>query len=315
MAVLLARAGLGVQLACRTLAQARRLDAERDNARYLPGVALDPEIDVVTVADVEFAAVDLVVLAVPCSRLPAVMAAAGAGIGERSAVLVVSKGLVPPLGTTPAAYVSERVRARAVASLGGPAHARETVAGGASVVLGAPDRDLSRQLAETLEAAGLSVERSDDLTGVELAACAKNAAALAAAAAGSGGPNMAGAAAGRVFSEVHELGRVRSARGSTFAGLAGVGDLVGTVLAEGSRNRRAGELVGSGVQSDQAAAIVGQTAEALATVPLLAGAMREEGLDAPVTTGLARVLAGGIPAQRWLDEVRAPEAEKRAHAA
>src|SRR4051812_2790482 len=157
MAVLLSRAGLEVQLACRTFAQAGQLEAERENGRYLPDVPLDPAIEVTTVADVEFAAVDLVVLAVPCSRLPAVTAAAGTGIGERAAVLVVSKGLVPPAGATPAAYVSERVRARAVASLGGPAHARETVTGGASVVLAGPDPDLARQLTEALSGAGLRV--------------------------------------------------------------------------------------------------------------------------------------------------------------
>jgi glycerol-3-phosphate dehydrogenase (NAD(P)+) len=305
---LLSRAGLDVQLACRTLAQARQVEAERENGRYLPDVPLDPTIEVTTVADVEFAAVDLVVLAVPCSRLPAVTAAAGTGIGERAAVLVVSKGLVPPAGATPAAYVSERVRARAVASLGGPAHARETLTGGASVVLAGPDPDLARQLTETLSAAGLRVETSDDLAGVELAACAKNAAALAAAAAAAAGPNMAGAAAGRVFSEVHRLARARDARAETFTGLAGVGDLVGTALAEGSRNRRAGELVGSGLPAKQAAAMVDQTAEALATVPLLAEAMREEGVDGPVTTALAEVLEGRIPARHWLEEVRAPAA-------
>jgi glycerol-3-phosphate dehydrogenase (NAD(P)+) len=220
----------------------------------------------------------------------------------------VSKGLVPPAGATPAASVSERVRARAVASLGGPAHARETLTGGASVVLAGPDPDLARQLTETRSAAGLRVETSDDLAGVELAACAKNAAALAAAAAAAAGPNMAGAAAGRVFSEVHRLARARDARAETFTGLAGVGDLVGTALAEGSRNRRAGELVGSGLPAKQAAAMVDQTAEALATVPLLAEAMREEGVDGPVTTALAEVLEGRIPARHWLEEVRAPAA-------
>src|SRR4029453_630154 len=80
----------------------------------------------------------------------------------------------------------------------------------------------------------------------ELAACAKNAAALATAAAAPRGANLAGAAAGRVFSEIHELAVASGARSETFAGLAGTGDLVATALAEGSRNRRAGELVGAG---------------------------------------------------------------------
>ena len=84
------------------------------------------------------------------------------------------------------------------------------------------------------------------MTGAELAACAKNAAALASAAAATRGANLAGAAAGRVFSEVHELAVASGGRSETFAGLAGAGDLVATAMAEGSRNRRAGELVGAG---------------------------------------------------------------------
>ena len=139
MAVLLERAGLEVQLGCRSVAQARRLAAERENAGHLAGVSLGEGIRVTTVADIEFAGADLVVLAVPCSRLPAVLGQVGALIGERSAVLVPSKGLVPPLGTTPAAYVAERTRSRAVAYLGGPAHAREAVEAGASVVLATRD--------------------------------------------------------------------------------------------------------------------------------------------------------------------------------
>src|ERR671922_2388521 len=205
VAVLLARAGLDVQLGCRTLAQADRVVAAREEERYLPGVPLDRSIRVCTVADIEFAAVDLVVLAVPCSSLPAAVGQIGAGVAERSAVLVVSKGLVPPLGSTPSAWVAERVRARAVAWLGGPAHARETVVDGASVVLATLDRDLRRQLTEVLHAAGLRVDATDDMQGAELAACAKNAAALASAAAASRGANLAGTAAGRVFSEVHRL--------------------------------------------------------------------------------------------------------------
>jgi glycerol-3-phosphate dehydrogenase (NAD(P)+) len=126
-ALVLARAGLQVQLGCRTGAQADALRVDRVNSRYLPGLQLDRAIDVKTVPEIELAGVDLVVLAVPCASLPAAVGEVGARVGDRSAVLVASKGLVPPLGTTPTAYVSERVRARAVASLAGPAHAREAI--------------------------------------------------------------------------------------------------------------------------------------------------------------------------------------------
>ncbi|MFL5866774.1 MAG: 1-acyl-sn-glycerol-3-phosphate acyltransferase [Thermoleophilaceae bacterium] len=304
LAVLLARAGLDVQLGCRSLAQARRVAEAREEERYLPGIGLGPAIRVCTVADIEFAAVDLVVLAVPASALPAAVGQIGASVADRSAVLVVSKGLVPPLGTTPSAWVSERVRARAVAWLGGPAHAREAVTDGASVVLATLDPDLRRQLADVLDAAGLLIDPTDDLQGAELAACAKNAAALASAAAVSRGANLAGTAAGRVFSEVHRLALASGGRSETFAGLAGAGDLLATALAEGSRNRRAGELLGAGVPRSQVEAMLDQTAESLATVPLLDLAFEREGIDAPVTAGLRDVLDGRATPDDWLDQVR-----------
>jgi glycerol-3-phosphate dehydrogenase (NAD(P)+) len=315
-AAVLSRAGLAVQLGCRTGAQAEALRAVRENTRYLPGLELDRGIAVKTVPEIEFAGVDLVVLAVPCASLPAAVGEIGARMGDRSAVLVASKGLVPPLGTTPAAFVSERVRARAVATLAGPAHAREAIEVGASVVVATRDADLRRQLRDLLEAGGLTVEATDDVTGAELAACAKNAAALATAAAAPRGANLAGAAAGRVFAEIHELAIAIGARSETFAGLAGTGDLVATALADGSRNRRAGELVGAGVPAGQVAASIDQTAESLATVPLLADAFAREGIEAPITTGLRRVLDGEASPEQWLETVRsARAAPRRTHAA
>src|SRR5215208_996328 len=279
LAVMLQRAGLEVQLGCRSLAQAKRVARSRQEERYLPGIPLDRSIRVCTVADIEFAAVDLVILAVPCSALPSAVGQIGA-------------------------WVSERVRARAVAWLGGPAHARETVLDGASVVLATLDADLRRQLADVLHAAGLRVDATDDMEGAELAACAKNAAALASAAAASRGANLAGTAAGRVFSEVHRLALARGGRSETFAGLAGAGDLLATALAEGSRNRRAGELLGAGVPSFQVEGILDQTAESLATVPLLDQAFERKGIDAPVTAGLHDVLDGRASPDSWLERVR-----------
>jgi len=315
-AAVLRRAGLEVQLGCRTGAQADQLRAARENARYMPGLELDRSIDVKTVPEIEFAGVDLVVMAVPCASLPAAVGEIGARMGDRSAVLVASKGLVPPLGTTPAAFVSERVRARAVATLAGPAHAREAIELGASVVVATHDPDLRRQLRDLLEAGGLTVDATDDVTGAELAACAKNAAALATAAAAPRGANLAGAAAGRVFAEVHELALASGGRSETFAGLAGTGDLVATALAEGSRNRRAGELVGAGVPAGQVQASMDQTAESLATVPLLADALERWGIDAPVTSGLRSVLDGDTSPEQWLESVRsARPARRRTHAA
>ncbi|MGH2763739.1 MAG: NAD(P)H-dependent glycerol-3-phosphate dehydrogenase, partial [Thermoleophilaceae bacterium] len=135
------------------------------------------------------------------------------------------------------------------------------------------------------------------------------------AAAAARGANLAGAAAGRVFSEVHELAVASGGRSETFAGLAGTGDLVATAIAEGSRNRRAGELVGAGVPAGQVEAAVQQTAESLATVPLLTDAFAREGIEAPVTTGLRRVLDGEASPEQWLESVRSAKPARRTRAA
>ncbi len=93
---------------------------------------------------------DIICLAVPAKALPGVLAAHGGQISGRSGVVVVSKGLVPPLGTLPAAFTAERCKARAVAVLGGPAHAAEMLSQGASIVLASTDRGFARQLKDAL---------------------------------------------------------------------------------------------------------------------------------------------------------------------
>jgi glycerol-3-phosphate dehydrogenase (NAD(P)+) len=307
LAVSLAHAGLEVELGCRTEEQAQTLRDARQNERYLPGIALPESVRIGRAAELELGGHDLVCLAVPARGLPAVLAAHGERIPRRAGLLVVSKGLVPPLGTLPSAFASERCRARAVAALGGPAHAAEALEHGASVVVASVDRAFSRQLADALRNAGLDVSISSDVTGVELAGCAKNAAVLAAAAAAAAGPNVAGAAAGKVFAEVDALARSRGGRPETFTGLAGTGDLVATVVAAGSRNRRAGELLAQGLPPDQIGAVLGQAAEAVDSVPLLANVARDSRVKAPALEGLAALVEGRIPPERWTETVTEPQ--------
>jgi 1-acyl-sn-glycerol-3-phosphate acyltransferase len=305
VATLLARAGLEVQLGCRASEQAEQISAAGRNDRYLPQVELPKGVTASSVSEIEFAGVDLVVFAVPASALPGAVGSVGARIGERSAVLVLSKGLVPSLGTLPSQYVQERVKARAVACLGGPFHSGEAVARGASAVLATTDRDFRRQLGDALDRAGIDVERTEDVVGVELAGAAKNAAALAASAAATSGMNAAGAAGGRVFGELERLGDALGAHPDTFAGLAGIGDLIATVLAPHSRNRRAGEMLASGLPANQVGPALGATAEGVESVPLLAAACAREGVDAPATEALSALVEGRIAPERWIEDVRA----------
>src|SRR4051794_11752409 len=306
VAVMLARAGLEVDLGCRTADQANHVIATGRNDEYLPDVELPESINVMRAADLELSRHDLVAFAVPSAGLPSAVAAHGGSIPQRAGVLVMSKGLVPPLGTLPSAFVAERVNAWAVGALAGPAHAAAALSDGASLVVGSRDPAFGRQVTTALTAAGFDAGYTRDVVGVELAGCAKNAAALAAAAASTAGPNAAGAAAGQVFAEIDALARHEGSAPETFAGLAGAGDLVATVMAEGSRNRPAGEMLAEGVPARDIDSALGQTAEAVACVPLLAERVEAAGVDAPTLRGLAGVIDGEVDAAEWTESLTAP---------
>ena len=310
LAVALARAGVEVHLGCRTAEQAMALSAARVNERYLPGVALPDGVTVTRAGELALETADLVCFAVPARALPAAVAAHGGRIAPHAGALVLSKGLVEPLGALPSAFVAERTAARAVACLGGPGHAADALAHGAALVVGSQDRAFAAQLAGTLAVAGFDAATSTDVTGVELAGTAKNAAVLAAAAAGVAGPNAAGAAAGKVFAEVDAYARRQGGRPETFAGLAGAGDLVATVVAQSSRNRRAGELLGRGVPAGSIGTELGQAAEGLDGVALLARTLERDGVHAPTLGGLAALVEGRIEPESWAEGLTAPGARR-----
>jgi glycerol-3-phosphate dehydrogenase (NAD(P)+) len=312
VAVLLARGGLEVQLGTRTGAQAAEMAEEGQNRRYLEGVQMPESLRVRPAAEIELAGLDLVCLAIPSGSLPQAVGSGADRIGDRSTVLLLSKGLIPPRGQLPAEYVGERIRARAIASLGGPAHAREAVSGSAALVLASGDPDLRDQLGEVFDRAGLVCERSDDVCGVEMAGAAKNAAALAAAATEPFGLNAAGIAAAQVWRECIAYATARGGDLETFAGLAGVGDLTATMLAPSGRNRRAGALLGGGTPAAEIPRLIGQASEGLDAVPLLAQAVADSGLPADALSALAALIAGEIDAQAWVARLRHVERARQA---
>jgi glycerol-3-phosphate dehydrogenase (NAD(P)+) len=312
VAVLLARGGLEVELGTRTSENAERIARRRANDTYLPGVELPAGVTVKRSSEIELAGCDLICLAVPSRALPNVVGALGDRIGSRASVLLLSKGLVQPMGALPNEYVSERVRCRAIASLGGPAHAREAIAGMAALVLGSTDPDLRMMLGEVFDRAGLVCERTDDVPGVEVAGAAKNAAALAAAAAERFGLNAAGIAAALIWRECVAFALAKGGRLETFSGLAGVGDLTATVLAPKSRNRQAGELLGAGVPAEKIQARIGQASEGLDSVPLIADTVAAAGIPAPGLGGLAALVEGRIDPDEWVAGLRRAERARRA---
>jgi glycerol-3-phosphate dehydrogenase (NAD(P)+) len=180
------------------------------------------------------------------------------------------------------------------------------------LVLGSADLDLRSQLGEVFDEAGLFCERTTDVTGVEMAGVAKNAAAVAAAAAEPHGMNAAGIATAEIWRECLDYAELRGARPETFSGLAGIGDLTATILAPGSRNRRAGELLGKGTPASQIPAEIGQASEGLDSVPMIAATVHRSGVEAPGLGGLSRLIGEEISPAEWMAGVRRAERARRA---
>jgi glycerol-3-phosphate dehydrogenase (NAD(P)+) len=305
IAVLLARGGLRTTLQTRTPEQAEALNADRENREYLKGVNFPRELRVEPVAQ-GLSRADYVFLAVPSAHLDsAILQLEPSGLKKEAAVISLSKGLVPPFGTPPTAILSHRFGPKRTACLGGPAHAAEMVREGAGLVAASSDEELARTLANAFIRGGVVCEQSNDPVGVELSGTAKNAAALASGATEAQGLNAAGAAAGHIFAEVWRWAESLGARPESMIGLAGTGDLVATALAPESRNRRAGELLASGVTAQEIPNRIGQAVESLETVPLLAQALISAGLTAPVTTALSSLIEGELPLDDWIKVVRA----------
>jgi glycerol-3-phosphate dehydrogenase (NAD(P)+) len=305
VAVLLARGGFRTTLQARTPDQAARLETDRENRAYLAGVPLPRELRVEPMS-AGLARADYVFLGVPSRGIAEVVAHLKEdGLPRRTPVISMAKGLVPPDGAAPTALLNLAFGVQRVACIGGPAHAREMVTEGAGLVAASTDAKLAATIANVFMRAGVVCEQSNDPVGVELSGIAKNAAALAAGATESQGLNAAGAAAGHIFAEVWRYAERQGARPESMIGLAGTGDLVGTALAPQSRNRRAGELLAQGVRAADIPDRIGQAVEALDVVPLLAGALHRAHIEAPVTTALWRLIAGELPLDQWVAQVRA----------
>ena len=183
-------------------------------------------------------------------------------------VLGLTKGLDPETGER----LSTLVRGRPVAVLSGPNMAEEIAAGLPSAsVIASDDRDFACRLQESINSTLFRVYVNDDVIGVELCAAAKNVIALAAGAVDGLelGDNAKAALVTRGLVEMARLGEALGADPDTFAGLAGMGDLMVTCWHPSGRNRRAGELMAQGATQAEAAAAIATVVEGLTTAPVL----------------------------------------------
>jgi glycerol-3-phosphate dehydrogenase (NAD(P)+) len=275
-----------VVLACRDVAQADAIAATGHNPRYLRDADLSG-VRAFPLADAPLAEADLVVVAVPSAAFAETV---GSLEGD-APVLSLTKGLDPASG----ARLSTLVRDRPVAVLSGPNIAEEIARGlPAAAVVASDDAGLAARLQEAVNSTVFRVYVNEDVVGVELCAAAQNVIALAAGGAdGLGlGDNAKAALVTRGLAEMRRLADASGARPETFAGLAGMGDLIVTCWSPSGRNRRAGELIARGATAAEAVAQIGMVVEGLTTAPVLRDLSHRLGLELPITDGVCAVLRG-----------------------
>ena len=206
-------------------------------------------------------------------------------------MLSLTKGLDPATGER----LSTLVRGRPVAILSGPNIAEEISHDlPAAAVIASDDRQLSLELQEAINSVTFRVYVNEDIVGVELCAAAKNVIALAAGGAdGLGlGDNAKAALVARGLAEMGRLAEAAGGRPETFAGLAGMGDLVVTCWSKSGRNRRAGELIARGADPEDAVREIGMVVEGLTTAPVLRDLSHRLKIELPITEGVCSVLEG-----------------------
>lgn len=290
---LLRDVGHEVTLACRDPEQASAIAETGRNPRYMSDLNLRG-VDAVARDAARLLDADLIVLAVP-SRAFAEVAAS---LPNDARVLSLTKGLDPATG----ARLSTRVHGRAVAVLSGPNMAEEIAAGlPSAAVIASEDRAFADDLQHAINSMVFRVYVNDDLVGVELCAAAKNVIALAAGGVDGLelGDNAKASLITRGLVEMARLGEACGAQPDTFAGLAGMGDLIVTCFSGYGRNRLAGELIARGRTAMEAASEIGQVVEGLTTAPVLRDLSHRLGVELPITEGVCRVL-GGEPIQALL---------------
>ena len=280
--------GHEVTLAARDAGQVEAIRATGRNPRYVRDADLRG-IGAAPIAEAPIAGADLVVVAVPSAVFGEVVRE----LPGDAPVLSLTKGLDPETGER----LSTLVQGRPVAVLSGPNIAEEIVRGlPAAAVVASTDLELAVLLQVAINSVVFRVYVNEDIVGVELCAAAKNVIALAAGGADglSLGDNAKAALVSRGLAEMRRLADAAGARPDTFAGLAGMGDLIVTCWSPSGRNRRAGELIARGATAEGAVSEIGMVVEGLTTAPVLRALSHRLGIELPITEGVCAVLEGAL---------------------
>jgi glycerol-3-phosphate dehydrogenase (NAD(P)+) len=293
LALHLAAAQRPVGLWAHSAETTQRLEQARTNERYLPGHAFPPNVRVLSDDRYLAEAHRLYVLAVPSNHVRITVRRLAAHLAPGVPILSVVKGVEEGTHLRMSEVIAAETPGRPVAALSGPNLAREIAAGKpAGSVVASAEAELAAEVTALLSSERFRVYTNPDVVGVELAGALKNIVALAAGMVdglGFGDSAKAGIIT-RGLAEITRVGVAAGAQAMTFAGLAGVGDLIATCMSPLSRNRRAGELIASGIPWPEAATHLTGVAEGVTTV---AGALElaaVHGVEMPIAEQVRAVV-------------------------
>lgn len=298
-AKVLADAGTDVTLWARRPELAQAIRTTRENPDYLPGIALPAGLHATHDPHEALAEADLVAFALPSQSLRENLTAWTDAIPARATLVSLMKGI--ELGSVK--RMSEVIAevsgadARRVAVITGPNLAGEIARQQpTATVVACTDLSCAEAVQEACSASYFRPYTNTDVVGCELGGAVKNVIALACGmCAGMGfGNNTIASLMTRGLVETARLGSALGADPMTFAGLAGMGDLVATCASPLSRNRSFGERLGRGESVEQAQrAAHGQVAEGVKSCQSILDLARRHDVDVPLTAAVERVCSGG----------------------
>jgi glycerol-3-phosphate dehydrogenase (NAD(P)+) len=285
--------------------QVLAMESLRENARYLPGIALPPAL-AVAVLPQEFAAgPDLIIIATPMAGVRSWLMKLRL---SAEPVVWLSKGFEAPVETpvgAPHGLLAHEIRAQVAPQLrsgvlSGPSFALEVARGQPTALVAASEHPAVRDaLVQAFHSNSLRVYANDDIVGVEVGGAVKNVLAIATGLCdGLGlGLNARAALITRGLAEMTRLGVALGARAETFMGLSGLGDLVLTATGDLSRNRRVGLLLAQGKSLQESVDSLGHVAEGVYCARTVVQRAESLGLDMPIAQAVVELLDGRLGPQ------------------
>jgi len=315
VANLLAAKGLKVLLWGRDQEQVAVMQKTRKNPRYLTDLKLEKSL--IFSADLQEAVTfaDLVVMAVPSMAMRLTMLKIKPFLKQKSYFLSLTKGLEEHSCLSMSEVIADVAGPGSkVAALSGPNHAEEVSQKiPSATVIASLDEEYSRALQELFLTSYFRVYTNTDIKGVEIAGATKNVIAIAAGVSdGLGfGDNTKASLITRGVAEITRLGLAVGAQPLTFAGLAGIGDLIVTCISRYSRNRAVGELLAKGYSLDEIKKQTTMVAEGVKTAPVVLKLASKHNVEVPICASVVALLNKDKKPQQIVNELlgRAPTAE------